>query len=604
MLHPIDLLVIVAWLALTVVAGAWYAHRKEHTLESFFVTDRNLPWWVVGTSMVATTFAADTPLVVSGWVASKGIAENWVWWTMGLAGPVSVFLFAPLWRRSGLVTDAELMELRYPGAPGRGLRALKAVWFGLLTNLLVIAWVMRAMAKIVTVVLGLGPDDVFLGFQAETLVVLALFALTAAYTTHGGLLGVVVTDLMQFAVAIGAAVGLGVLAWNTAGGLEGLQTGFATHGLDWTATTALIPAWPSTADDAGARWLVMLGLLWWGQTNVDGGGYLAQRLFAAKDERHALGAYLWFVVAHLCLRPWPWIVVGLAGMATLGPVDDPETYYPRMMASLLGPGWFGLMLASFLAAFMSTVDTQLNWGASLAVNDLYRRFIAPNREAAHYVAASRLTVIALALAGALVSFAIDEIGGAWKLALSVTAGLGAVYIARWYWWRVTAWCEIGAMLFAGASTGLFMHLAARHPSANEAGYAWLAEVPAAWLAYPFAPALTTLLSLPLWVGVAYATSGGNTEHLRSFYLRVRPGGPGWTAVAGDLPGFADDGPRASDFVGILGSVAAIYGALLGVGGALLGQGGFAWGGLGAVLVGVPAALWAVNARTRRVTLGG
>jgi Na+/proline symporter len=620
MLHPVDAAVVVAWLAITLALGVWFSRRASRSTEAFFVSDRSLPWWAVGTSMVATTFAADTPLVVSG-LAMKGLHANWFWWTMGLTGTVSVFYFARLWRRSEIITDAELVELRYGGRAGRALRGVKGLWFGVFMNLLVIAWVMRAMTKIVTVVLGLPEDAVLFTLPGEVAVttqvavVVGLFALTAAYTGASGLYGVVATDVLQFVVAMAAAIGLAVVCWTTVGGRPGLMEGFAAHDFDWEALTTMIPLSDSDPAGATASFLVLVGVVWWTVRNIDGGGYLSQRLFAAKDDRHAFWAFLWFTVALICLRPWPWVVVGLTGMALLGAVADPETYYPLMMVQMLPAGLFGLMLASFLAAFMSTIDTQLNWGASLMVNDVYRRFLRPRASDAHHVAASRAAVVLLALLGAVVSFAIQEIELAWKLAISVTAGLGSVYIARWYWWRVTAWSEIVAMGMAALCTFGFGLLAAHHPAAVEAArmadpestavaWVWLATVPQGWLSFPFSAAATAVVVIVCWIPITLLTAPDPERpeavaHLRAFYERVRPGGRGWQRVAGDMVGFSADGPNRHTALGAIASMAAIYGVLLGVGELIVGRFELAVAALAVAIVGAAVAVWQIAQDARQ-----
>lgn len=577
-LAPLDIAVIIGWLTLSLLAGLWFARRAGGSAVDFFAAGRSLPWWVVGTSMVATTFAADTPLTVSGWVATGGIAENWIWWTFGLTGMVSVFLFAPLWRRSGVLTDAELVELRYGPLAGRWLRRVKALWFGVFWNALVIAWVIRAMVKIGSTLLdvepetplsevGLDPGVLGLGsISVSVAVVAGLFVLTVAYTAAAGLWGVVVTDLLQFALAMAASVVLSVLAWRAAGGLSGMKEGFALHGFDWDATTALIPL-DGALDGASAGFLVLIGLLWWSGHNADGGGYLAQRLFAARDERHALWAYLWFTLAHVVVRPWPWIIVALAGMALLGPVDDPETYYPRMMALLLPAGALGLMVSSFLAAFMSTIDTHLNWGASLLVHDLWRPLATAAGWRVREVFASRVAIVALAAIGAGVSFLIDDIGTAWKLAISVTAGLGAVYMARWLWWRTSAWSEIGAMACAASFTLLFSILDAGHPAqAGAEGWAWLATVPEGWLRFPFSAGFTVVFSVPIWLALTLLTPAPSHETLITFARIVRPGGPGWPE-----PLRGRGGPTLWAAAGIFCGASTVYGALLGTGWTLLGH---------------------------------
>lgn len=556
-MHPFDVIIVLGWLALTFVCGIAVSRLSSRSATGFFVADRNLPWWVVGTSMVATTFAADTPLAVSGFVAAGGISANWTWWWMGAAGITSVFLVADLWRRSEVLTDAELTELRYDGKAASALRGLKAVWFGVFMNVLTIAWVMEAMRKILSTIVEI-PDGTttLMGLPPDGAIVLGLFLLTVVYTSASGLLGVVITDLMQFVLAMVGSVVLAVLSWRKVGGLPGMQSAFERHGFDWEATTTMVPAFDGSIDTA--KFAVLMGVIWWSAKQVDGGGYLAQRLFAAKDDKHAILAYLWFTVAHMCLRPWPWIIVGLAGMALLGPLDDPELYYPSMMREVLPHGWFGLLFASFLAAFMSTIDTQLNWGASLLVNDLYHRFIRPDADDEHLLRVSRIAVLLLAVIGAFASFYVDSLRGAWTLAFSVTAGLGVVYLARWYWWRANAWSEISAMVVAGLMTAGLHQLAA--------------STDTQWLAFPFNAALITLVGAPIWVGVTLLTAPTKRAHLERFYDKVRPGGAGWAVIAGQRPDFQRHGPDRWTFSGIFGGIALVYGSLLGTGGFLLGRG--------------------------------
>ncbi len=407
-----------------------------------------------------------------------------------------------------------------------------------------------------------------------------LFVLTVVYTVASGLWGVVVTDLLQFAVAMGASITLGVMAWFHVGGLQGLKAGFADRGLDWDQTTALLPT-DFSLDGPVAVLVVLLGLIWWSAHNIDGGGYLAQRLFAAKDERHATLAYLWFTVAHLVLRPWPWIVVGLAGMVMFGQVEDAETLYPRVMGALLPAGALGLMVASFLAAFMSTVDTQLNWGASLVVNDVYKPLAERMGWHGHDVLASRLAVLLLGAVGAGASFLITDIGSAWLLAFSVTAGLGSVYVARWLWWRTNAWSEITAMIVATTLTFTFSTLHAWHPAeAGEAGITALGVVPAAWLAFPFSAGVIVLISVPVWLTVTLLTPAPTAETLRTFSERVRPGGIGWPAHLRH-PG----GPDLRALLGIVTGSVAVYGTLLGSGWLLLGHPVWGAASLGLALLG-------------------
>ena len=579
----------------TFLVGLWFSRRASKSTEDFFVSGRSLPWWVVGTSMVATTFAVDTPLVVSGSVARGGIFSNWFWWTLGFSGMTSVFLFAKLWRRSGVLTDAELVELRYGGDSAAWLRGIKAIWFGVIQNVLIIAWVMAAMRKIAVTVLELDKDSVitlyeYAGGGALTIpswvaIAFTLFAVAVIYTSAAGMWGVVTTDVVQFVLAISIAIVFAMIAWDAVEGLGGIQASFAKHELDWERKSSLIP---DLGSSDGSQFLLFVGVIWWGQRNLDGGGYLAQRLFAAKDERHAVLGYLWFTIAHICLRPWPWIVVGLAGMAMLGKagpgelVDDPEKYYPLLMKRLLPSGAFGLMAASFLAAFMSTIDTQLNWGASLLVNDIYRRFVNPNADDARLVQISRLAILLLAAMGAWASLEIESIDWAWKLAFSVTAGIGTVYAARWYWWRTNAWSELSAMIAAALCTYAFFCLDRTRTyllalAGLEEYSGWQVEAGGVdWLNFPGSAAITTLIALVVWVTVTLLTRPAPGECLAHFYEKVRPGGFGWRAVAGEREGFEMDGPGWGALAGILAGCVACYGALFAVGWWITGETAQGW----------------------------
>lgn len=561
-LAGIDIAILVFYILLVFGIGLFLSRRASRSTEEFFVSGRSLPWWIIGTSMVATTFAADTPLVVSGLVAQGGIYKNWLWWQYGIGGIAAVFLFARLWRRAGITTDAELIELRYGGRPATALRAYKATWFGLFQNVIVIAWVMKAMAKIVLVVMGWDSGTTVMGINAEVFTVLALFAIAVSYTVLSGLWGVVMTDLLQFVLAMGTSIYLAVTVLRRLGGISGISDAIAAQGFDLSETLRMIP---KAALFSGAapflEFLVLIGVVWWASYNIDGGGYLSQRLFAAKNERHSVLGFLWYIVAHICLRPWPWIIVGLGGMALYGTIDDPERYYPMVMRSLLPPGIFGLAIASFFAAFMSTIDTQLNWGSSLLVNDLYRRFFRKERTEREYLLAARCFVILIALLGALGSFAVKDISLAWKLIYSITAGIGTVYIARWYWWRVNAWSEISAMATALLCT-VILTLLGRSP--RFAGDAFVT--------FPYSMVLTVAVSVPVWVTVTFITRPVDRDHLIRFYERVRPGGSGWKAVAADLPGFENDAVGRIVLIKVIAGVIMLNSTLIGTGKIILGNG--------------------------------
>ncbi len=560
-LHSLDLAILALYLVAVFGIGIALSKRASRSTEEFFVSGRSLPWWIVGTSMVATTFAADTPLVVSGLVAKGGIFENWLWWQWGIGGITAVFLFAPLWNRARITTDAELIELRYDGKPAAALRCYRAVWFGLFQNVLVTAWVMKAMVKIIIIVMGWEDGVTMLGMKAEVFTVLILFIVAVTYTALSGLWGVVITDFLQFFLAMGGAIYLAVVAVSKLGGIGGIRERFAETGFSFEETTRIIPRVASIIEaNPFTEFLILIGVVWWAAYQFDGGGYFAQRLFAAKDDRHSALGYLWCSIAHIALRPWPWIIVGLCGIAMFGVVDDPETYYPMVMRSILPAGILGLVIASFFAAFMSTVDTQLNWGSSLIVNDIVRRFLWKSRSEKEYLKVARLSVLALAVLGAIASFAVNDISFAWKLVISVTAGVGTVYVGRWYWWRVNAWSEITAMAIAFVCTLVFTILS-KSPRFEGS----------AFLAFPFSVALTVMISLPLWITVTLLTPPVDTEHLMRFYRRVRPGGQGWKHIYSMIPDCKPRGTGLRTLVRIVSGVIALNAILIGIGKLILGS---------------------------------
>ena len=555
-----DILVLSVYLVIVFGIGVALSKRASRSTEEFFVSGRSLPWWIVGTSMVATTFAADTPLVVSGLIAQGGIFSNWMWWNWAFGAILTVFLFAPLWNRARITTDAELIELRYDGKPARGLRFYRAAWFGIFQNVLVIAWVMRAMTKIIIVVMGWEDGATVLGIDAGVFTVLALFFIAVTYTVLSGLWGVVITDVLQFVLAMGGSIYLAIATWSRLGGLDGILAKLPEAGFDAREVLRMIPA-PDRllAANPFTEFLLLIIVVWWASYQVDGGGYISQRLFAAKDERQSVFAYLWFCVAHICLRPWPWIMVGLGGMVIFGQVSDPETYYPMMMKEILPPGLFGLVLASFFAAFMSTIDTQLNWGSSLVVNDLLRRFLWKGKSDRSYIMAARLSVLGLAVLGALASFALSDISFAWKLIISITAGIGSVYIARWYWWRVNAWSEISAMVTAGICTLIFAIMASTDRFADSP----ITD-------FPYSTVVTFFIVVPVWITVTLLTRPVSEEHLAKFYRRVRPGGRGWERIRIAAGVEARPGTARRTAVKIVSGAVLVFSMLFGSGSLILG----------------------------------
>jgi SSS family solute:Na+ symporter len=367
-LHPFDWLVVAAYAVLSLALGLALRRRASTSAEQYFLSGRSLPWWVLGTSMVATTFAADTPLAVTGFIRHDGIWFNWFGWHYVMSQMLAVFLFSRFWRRARVLTDNELIELRYSGKPAAVLRAFKAGYFALLYNFIVMGWVLRGMATVAEIVLGVDPEKA----------VLVGAGLALSYALLAGFWGVVITDVIQFALAMAGSIAVAAAAVHRLGGMSVLRERLTASPLFTSETLAFIPGGGLNLDSDFFKFLVFVGLMWWASHNADGGGYLIQRMAAARDERHARGATLWFVVANNALRYWPWIVTALASLVlfpTMPAGKTEEAAYPLVMVTVLGPGLLGLLLVSFFAAFMSTIDTHLNWGASYLVHDIYRRFL-------------------------------------------------------------------------------------------------------------------------------------------------------------------------------------------------------------------------------------
>ena len=519
MISPIDWAIIIGYILFALGLGIYFSKRAGKDINEFFISGRNLPWWLAGTSMVATTFAADTPLAVTGIVVEDGIAGNWLWWNAVLSGMLATFLFARLWRRSEIITDVEFTELRYSGKSASFLRGFRALYIGLPINCITMGWVILAMQKIVVLTLKL-PDTA----STKVVVVLVCLLIAGIYCALSGFWGVVMTDIVQFGMAMVGSIALAIIAVNKIGGIGVIKEklinihGEQHHILNFTPDF-------SAGKMAIITFGVYLGMQWWASNGVDGSGYIAQRMFAAKNERHTLLATLWFNIAHYTLRPWPWILVALVAMVvypglgdpnhTNPTLQDPEAGYPLLMLDYLPVGLLGFMLTAFLAAFMSTIDTHLNWGASYLVNDFYKRFFKPEARPQHYVAVSRIAVILIMIVAGVTSLFMDSIAGAWKFLIALNAGIGLVQILRWYWWRINAWSEISAMFAALVVSIIVFSL----PQTKEFAIQLLIIVP---------------ISTLVWVVVTFITEPVSKETLMKFYSRVRPSKIGWKLIAGEI----------------------------------------------------------------------
>jgi Na+/proline symporter len=593
-ISPIDWAIVAAYFLLSMVLGLYFTRRGGVSLDQYFLSGRQVPWWLAGTAMVATTFAADTPLVVAGLVATKGVAGNWLWWNFVMSGMLTVFFFARLWRRAQVMTDVELAEVRYSGRPAALLRGFRALYLALPINLIILGWVTRAMIKILTIALGL--RDVTVGgvtVSGEVIAVGICFAITLVYSVAAGMWAVLWTDLVQFVIKMSAVIVLAVYAVRAVGGIDAMKVKLAAHFGSEQAALSVLPVSVGASGIQAYAWMplltlaVYLSVQWWAAwypgAEPGGGGYVAQRIFSARTERDGVLATLFFQIAHYALRPWPWIVTGLATVILYPAMADREAGYVQAFVDLLPTPWRGFMLAGFAAAYMSTVATHLNWGASYLVNDFYKRFLKRDGTEQHYVAVSRAATVLIFLASIGVTSQLSSVERAWELLLALGAGTGLVLILRWYWWRINAWSEISAMVASFIASLLgFAYIAPRFAPADPNATATVMLV-------------TVAASTAVWLGVTLLTRPEPDATLDAFYMRVRPGGPGWARVSRRLGLGREPIPGgALAWTNWVAGVIAVYATLFGIGKIVF---GFTAEGL--VMLAVAAAAFAWIARSFR-----
>ena len=546
-LSSLDWTIVGAYFLLSLAVGVWASKQAGKDTRSFFLAGRNMPWWLLGVSMVATTFSTDTPNLVTDLVRQNGVSGNWTWWAFLVTGMLTVFVYAKLWHRSGVLTDIEFYELRYSGKAAAFLRGFRALYLGLVFNVLVMGAVSLAAIKFGEIVLGL-PGWVTLTIACS---------ITLAYSTLGGLKAVIITDFVQFTLAmIGSVWGMMyILGLPQIGGLSNLLT----H----SNVVGKLALFPDMSDPN--VWvpvlLVPLAVQWWASyypgSEPGGGGYIAQRMFSAKDESNAVSATFLFNAAHYALRPWPWILIALASLVVFPELKDLQSAFPNLpadklghdvaypaMLTLLPSGLLGLVAASLIAAFMSTMSTQVNLGASYLVNDFYQRFIRPDASEKQLVAVGRMfTVISIILGGGL-GLMLTSAGQAFNLLLMIGAGTGLIYILRWFWWRINAYTEIVAML----------------SSLIIAGYMNFGNVDLeGWQKIVIGAILTTII----WITATFITPADDDETLRKFVKKVNPGGPGWKKY--QVEGASEPWPVPQGILNMLLGCIAVYGFLLGVG---------------------------------------
>ena len=556
-LTNLDWTVIVVSILVAFLPALLFTRRGGSSTKEFFTSGQAAPWWLVGVSMVATTFSTDTPNLVTDLVRTKGVANNWAWWSFLLTGMMTVFFYARLWRRSKVLTDLEFYEIRYSGRAASFVRGFRAIYLGLFFNCMIMASVNLAAAKIANVLFGWP--------MAQTL--LACAVINVLFAATSGLWGVLVVDFIQFGIALTGSFAAAYYALQQpqVGGLSGLFSKIDP------ATLALVPDfgdWGLTLSVLIIPLTVQWWSVWYPGAEPGGGSYIAQRMLASKSENDALAGTLFFNFAHYALRPWPWIIVALCSLLVYPQVSDIATTFPHVDPALLGhdmaypamlrflpAGMLGLMVAGLLAAYVSTIVTHLNWGGSYLVHDFYRRFVRPDAGEKHYVFVGRLTAALLMLVAGLITFVLDSAQESFNLLMSVGAGTGLLYLLRWFWWRVTAWSEVAAMIASFAVAVAFF-------VANKMGVAVPSHV---------SLIIGVIITSVVWIAVSYLGPQNDRATLESFYRLVRPAGPGWAEVrrATGLPASNDSLPM-SFAAWILGCL-FVYAALFGTGSFLYGR---------------------------------
>jgi len=552
-LSTLDWIIIGGYLLLSLAIGVWASKKAGKDTRSFFLAGGNMPWWLLGISMVATTFSTDTPNLVTGLVRQKGVSGNWVWWAFLLTGMLTVFVYAKLWHRSGVLTDIEFYEIRYSGKAAAFLRGFRALYLGLIFNVLVMGAVSLAAVKFGEIVLGI-PGWMTLAIACS---------ITLAYSTLGGLKAVVITDFVQFVLAMTGSI------WGMVYILELPQIGGLTNLLHHSNVVDKLALVPDMSDPN--IWvpilLVPLAVQWWASyypgAEPGGGGYIAQRMFSAKDESNAVGATLLFNISHYALRPWPWILIALASLVVFPELKDLQTAFPNLpadklghdvaypaMLTLLPSGLLGLVAASLIAAFMSTMSTQVNLGASYLVNDFYHRFIKPDASEQQLVRVGRMfTVISIVLGGGL-GLMLTNAGQAFDILLMLGSGTGLIYILRWFWWRINAYTEIVAMVSSLFIAGYFNFINTGLES---------------WQKITIGAVITTIV----WIGATFLTPPDDEEILRKFVKKVNPGGLGWNKFRES--GNPEPWSVLNGIVAMLLGCIAVYGFLLGTGQLIYGE---------------------------------
>ena len=529
----LDWIIIFLFFAISLGIGIYVSKSSSKSANEYFLSGRSMPWWLLGLSMVATTFSTDTPNLVTDIVRSNGVSGNWVWWAFLITGLLTVFVYAKLWRKSNVSTDLEFYELRYGGKPASFLRKFRSIYLGIIFNVITMSAVTLAAIKIGSIMLGLEPW--------QTVITAGL--VTVTFSAIGGFKGVVYTDVILFFVAMGGAIGAAAYLVNLpeVGGIESLLSNENVIN-----KISILPDF-NDAEALIALLIIPLAVQWWSSwypgAEPGGGGYIAQRMFAAKNENHAIGATFFFNIMHYALRPWPWILVALASLVVFPDLESIQNAFPNITQDKLGndlaypamltklpTGLLGIVLASLISAYMSTISTQLNWGSSYIVYDFYQTQINPDATQKQLVAVGRISTVLLMVLSTLLALLLQNAMQLFNLLLVFGAGTGLIFILRWFWWRINAWSEITAMLASGLIS-LFLAI----PSIKTSLFGLNGMMPG-WAEFPFVVFVTTTL----WLIVTYLTPSESTSVLRSFYKKIQPGGPGWSKIVEEAINDSED----------------------------------------------------------------
>jgi Na+/proline symporter len=577
--RSIDWIIVAVYMIATMALGLYLARRASGSLVDFFVGGRTLPWWLAGTSMAATTFSIDTPLLVTGIVGNRGIAGNWEWWSPAFAHVAMIYIFARLWRRAEIVTDNELTEIRYGGRPAATLRAVKGFLFAIVIGSIGTGYAMLAMVKVVDALQIFPSLGLDVGEQGKlwAIVLVSLFVLL--YAGIAGLWGVAATDFFQFFLGLLGALIVAFYAVGHVGGIGPMiERAQSFTDFDVLAFTPLefeggLVRWSTSAGISAATFFSYVTVLWWAFRRSDGGGEFIQRLSSVKTEEDAVKAAWFFNIMHYVVRTWPWIVVAIVALAVYPDLADRELGYPLLMRDFLPAGLLGLVVASLLAAFMSTVSTLINWSASYMTNDLYARFFRPTASQKELVLFARIASVIVTAIAAFAAFNSQDVATVYRLILAVGTGPGLVLILRWYWWRINAWAEMAAML-AGFATGLITSIDNPIYTLRIADFGIRLMV-------------TAGISLAVWVPVMLLTRPESDEKLDAFYRRVRPGGPGWKRQR-QRTGLPAAQNLGRDILRVLAGLMLLFGLLFGIGGIVL----LRWGTAGAMgALAIAGGLW-------------